>query len=690
MSTSITATTDNDATDLSAGHVVTITVTTGDPAIVTGTPTLTLSNNQVASYTGGSETNTLTFGYTVQAGDDTADLQVTGLDLPNGALIQLGDGSLLNGVAQDLELEIDTTPPSVPPFPQYSTIVDPSGVYSTNTFGINNAGQLVGNYYDSNFTSHGFVESGGNFTTIDDPLAAQDTVTNGINDTGQVAGYYADANNIGHSFVYSDGNFTAIDDPLATNGTYAFGINDSGQTVGYYVDANNIGHSFLYGDGNFTTIDDPLAAHGAYAFGINDAGQVVGYYYDANSIGHGFLYSGGNYTTIDEPSSAGGTYAFGINDAGQIVGNYLDSNFNSHGFIYSGDNFTTIDNPLGIDTAPTGINGTGEIVGSYDDSVSGYGFVLSPPTPPLVPVVATPVGGDVSGGQTVTITVSMTEPVVVDGGTPALTLNDGGSANYDAAATAALSDTTKLVFDYIAGATDTKVSALAVTGVNLNGATVQDLAGNNADFSGADVTFNDLAVICFMPGTMISTPGGRKTVETLERGDLILTTDGRASPVRWIGRQTISTRFADPLRVLPIRIRAGAIGENVPSRDFLLSPDHAIRVDGVLIQAGALVNGVSIIRETSVPQTFTYYHVELDDHSLILAENTPAETFVDNVDRLAFDNWHEYEALYPERKPIIEMPYPRAKAHRQVPRAIRESLIERAGTLTTEPHEAAA
>jgi hypothetical protein len=79
-----------------------------------------------------------------------------------------------------------------------------------------------------------------------------------------------------------------------------------------------------------------------------------------------------------------------------------------------------------------------------------------------------------------------------------------------------------------------------------------------------------------------------------------------------------------------------------------------------------------------VPETFTYYHVELNDHSLILAENTPAETFVDNVDRLAFDNWREHEALYPDGEQIVEMMSPRAKAHRQVPRAIRERLSMRA------------
>jgi hypothetical protein len=160
--------------------------------------------------------------------------------------------------------------------------------------------------------------------------------------------------------------------------------------------------------------------------------------------------------------------------------------------------------------------------------------------------------------------------------------------------------------------------------------------------------------------------------------------------VSWVGRQTASPVFGDPLRILPIRVKAGALGANVPSRDLLVSPDHALFMDGVLIHAGALVNGTSIVREAKVPMTFTYYHVEVDDHSLILAENTPAETFVDNVDRLRFDNWDEFQALYPEGKAVVEMPYPRAKAHRQVPRAMRERLAERGVALYGEQVSSAA
>lgn len=185
-------------------------------------------------------------------------------------------------------------------------------------------------------------------------------------------------------------------------------------------------------------------------------------------------------------------------------------------------------------------------------------------------------------------------------------------------------------------------------------------------------------VTCFMPGTRILTPDGEAVVESLKAGDLVLIADGRARPVRWLGRQTVSTVFGDKLRVLPIRIKAGALDENVPARDLLVSPDHAILIDGVLAQAATLVNEISIVREVNAPPILTYFHIELDDHSVIFAENTPVETFVDNVDRLRFDNWTEHVALYPDGKTIAELPYPRAKGRRQVPVRIRDRLAERA------------
>jgi hypothetical protein len=196
-----------------------------------------------------------------------------------------------------------------------------------------------------------------------------------------------------------------------------------------------------------------------------------------------------------------------------------------------------------------------------------------------------------------------------------------------------------------------------------------------------DLNTGAAVAYCFMAGTAVCTPAGDTAVETLKTGDLVTLSDGRIAPVSWLGVQTVSMAFADPLRVLPIRVKANALGENLPQRDLLLSPDHALLVDGILAQAGALVNGVSIVRETQAPAVFTYYHVEVADHALILAENVPAETFVDNVDRMAFDNWEEHQKLYGDAPSIAEMDYPRAKSTRQVPQATRDRLLALGETL---------
>jgi hypothetical protein len=192
-----------------------------------------------------------------------------------------------------------------------------------------------------------------------------------------------------------------------------------------------------------------------------------------------------------------------------------------------------------------------------------------------------------------------------------------------------------------------------------------------------------------MPGTAIATPDGPRPVETIRVGDLVETHLGVPAPVRWMGRQTVSTLFGDAQRVLPIRIRAGALGPDLPSRDLLVSPQHAVLVGAVLVQAGALVNGSTIVRETDVPERFTYFHVELADHSLILAEGLPAETFIDHVDRLAFDNWAEHLALYPAGHEVAELPYPRAQSARQVPGAVKRLVASRAIALLGEVAQAA-
>ena len=190
---------------------------------------------------------------------------------------------------------------------------------------------------------------------------------------------------------------------------------------------------------------------------------------------------------------------------------------------------------------------------------------------------------------------------------------------------------------------------------------------------------------CFLPGTRIATPSGEVAVETLQPGDLVLTADGRAVPVRWVGRQTVITALANPVQGLPVRIAAGALGENLPARDLLVSPGHALGFGDVLVNAGALVNGTTIRRETPLPRVFEYWHVELDSHMLLLAEGVPAESFLDSVEPAAFDN----AATRPEAPPIAELDLPRARSHRQVPQWIRAMVSQRAAILAPEPAAAA-
>ena len=137
--TTISATTDSGATDLNAGHVITISLSLNEPVDVTGSPFLLLNDNEVANYVAGSGTESLTFKYTVQPGDNIADLQVSGLNL-NGGTIQDSSGiPLIGSVQGDLALQIDTTAPT----PFMSDVIKNSNNSLTTLSGMSEADSKV-------------------------------------------------------------------------------------------------------------------------------------------------------------------------------------------------------------------------------------------------------------------------------------------------------------------------------------------------------------------------------------------------------------------------------------------------------------------------------------------------------------------------------------------------------------------
>ncbi|SNS79729.1 Hint domain-containing protein [Antarctobacter heliothermus] len=180
---------------------------------------------------------------------------------------------------------------------------------------------------------------------------------------------------------------------------------------------------------------------------------------------------------------------------------------------------------------------------------------------------------------------------------------------------------------------------------------------------------------CFATGTQIATPIHDRTVEDLHIGDLILTADGRQVAVKWIGRQTILKQFRGD-RARLVRIRKGALGGGLPASDLTVTADHGMVLDGLVINASALVNGHGIdwVPLSDLSDCFTVYHIETAAHDVILANGAAAETYIDYVARSSFDNHAEYLALYGVEASIPEMPLPRISAARMVPAPLRARL----------------
>ena len=407
------------------------------------------------------------------------------------------------------------------------------------------------------------------------------------------------------------------------------------------------GNTFTIATGSASTLEFSNTATAASAIAISNANQTL-------QVG-----SGGSLTIGAAESITNGTIKMTggtlTDSSGLTIG--TSANLTGSGLV------TAAVNGAGTITAS---GGTLEVSGAVDATTASTINIAAGATLKFDSTVGTGTVTPVVTFQSSTGVLDLTSTTLANFKAHVAGFQPGDDIKVTGAASASLNGTANTLTVYNSSGTSIGI-------ITLNGT----YTGDSFTASGGNI----METICFMAGTRVATPSGEVAVETLRIGDLVMTADGHAAPVRWIGRQTVSRLFADPLRVLPIRIQAGALGENLPARDLLISADHAILVDGVLVQAGALVNGSSIRRESAVPMNFTYYHVELDDHALVLAEGVPAETFIDNVQRMAFDNWSEHEALYPEGRAMQELPYARVMARRQVPHRIRQRLAQRTDTL---------
>jgi len=163
--------------------------------------------------------------------------------------------------------------------------------------------------------------------------------------------------------------------------------------------------------------------------------------------------------------------------------------------------------------------------------------------------------------------------------------------------------------------------------------------------AGGPTTYNaifGLQVPCYAKGTKILTSRGYIPVEDLSKYDMVISNGSirngkcisgfRVQPILWKGHFT--ARGLDN-NSKPICIKKNAFGVNKPFEDLYVSPGHSILVSGKMINADLLINGTTIYRVDDCDEV-TYYHVELYQHSAIVANGIAAESYKESDNRTMF------------------------------------------------------
>lgn len=178
-------------------------------------------------------------------------------------------------------------------------------------------------------------------------------------------------------------------------------------------------------------------------------------------------------------------------------------------------------------------------------------------------------------------------------------------------------------------------------------------------------------VPCFTSGAMVSTPTGLIRVEDLKVGDRVMTRDNGLQELRWIGQKNLlRADLVAETRFCPIRIHKGALGNDMPLHDMMVSPNHRMLIRGpylsvnfgeeeMLIAAKHLVGmpGVEIV----APRDVSYLHLLCDRHEVLMVDGTWTESFQPgefSMNGLASAQAEEIFALFPQlRDPALNLSF---------------------------------
>lgn len=190
------------------------------------------------------------------------------------------------------------------------------------------------------------------------------------------------------------------------------------------------------------------------------------------------------------------------------------------------------------------------------------------------------------------------------------------------------------------------------------------VGSNTVPGAGNETAFEDIVgAVCFNLGTLIETPQGPRPIETLSKGDTVVTQDGIAT-IRWIGsRRYGSSALRKNPRLLPVRISAGALGRGLPQNDLLISRQHRMLVSSKIVErvCGTSEALISAVKLTKMPGFYVdksvddvvYFHILFDQHEVIFAEGAPSESLFtgpEAIKTLTQEARAEIFAIFPELK----------------------------------------
>ena len=261
--------------------------------------------------------------------------------------------------------------------------LDYPGASGTIFWGLNDFGELGGEYHRPGYPPHAMIYRHGQFESLDpnglfgDRFSAAGTPT----DLGTLIADYADASGFQHGVVIQWGQVQPYNVAGHLNANVD-GMNIFGEIAGVYWDADGVYHGAASRWGHDTLFDFSASAYDTYPLGINNAGEIVGYWNTARKgQWHGFHRSAnGKLTQIDAPNAGPlGTVTIGINDVGQTVGYYADAANHYHSFILAHGQYQYLDVPGAVHTFANSINNLGVIAGDYyDASFVQHGFIATP------------------------------------------------------------------------------------------------------------------------------------------------------------------------------------------------------------------------------------------------------------------------------------------------------------------------